>query len=359
MWINIWTTWVDEIYVWEWKLVDDYSAMRWPCPEGFHVPQRTEWEWLKSIMDWLSLTTWDSRRINLHMPFAWHRSYSDWQLRSQWTGVEYRSVNVRSYDNISTIEMTSSNVSMAPYYNWQAVGNSVRAFKDKFISPNSNWIIIQWNIGGAWIFWNNVDWLISITDGSNGYTIMDKNLWATTVYNDWDTLSEANCWKYYQWGNNYWFSWTGSITTSSTRVNASGYWPGNYYSDSTFIIWSTSWTSVYNNNLRWWVTGVQQKQVWNVTEVYVGTTKIRPMTTYQQILDMATTEWDPRTNTIAELNSKKESYHDSLSGHLTTRAALNSAQYDTIDGISYVQYWAGTWRIWYRDWNWYRSLFNN
>lgn len=80
---------------------------------------------------------------------------------------------------------------------------------------------------------------------------------------------------------------------------------------------------------------------------------------YSDLVSKATDEWNPRTDTIAELNSMAESYHTSLSWHLTTRVAINSVQYDTIDGISYYQYWAGTRRIWYREWNWYRSLFNN
>lgn len=80
---------------------------------------------------------------------------------------------------------------------------------------------------------------------------------------------------------------------------------------------------------------------------------------YSDLVSMATDEWNPRTDTIVELNSMTEKYHTSLSWHLTTRTGVNSQQYDTIDGISYTQSWVGTWRIWYREWNWYRSLFNN
>ena len=80
---------------------------------------------------------------------------------------------------------------------------------------------------------------------------------------------------------------------------------------------------------------------------------------YSDLVSKATNEWNPRTDTIAELNSMAEKYHTSLSWHLTTKTGANSQQYDTIDGISDTQYGVWTFRIWYREWNWYKSLFNN
>ncbi len=114
----------------------------------------------------------------------------------------------------------------------------------------------------AWIYRNQTEWIISLSsDGTTRITIADKNLWATQVYNSWDTLSEDNAWKYYQRGNNYGFSFTWTATTSSTQVNASNYWPWNYYSSSAFIttnprdnsdnanLWgATTWT---NEAMKW------------------------------------------------------------------------------------------------------------
>lgn len=111
----------------------------------------------------------------------------------------------------------------------------------------------------AWIYHSPSLWLISLSsDWTNWITIADKNLGATTVWNSGDTLSEANCWKYFQWWNNYWFPFTWAVTTSSTQVDASTYWPWNYYSSSTFIIWTwgwywANWDNPENNNLWWWV----------------------------------------------------------------------------------------------------------
>ena len=47
----------------------------------------------------------------------------------------------------------------------------------------------------SWIFRNQTEWIISLSsDWTNWITIMDKNLWATQVYNDGEALTEANCW---------------------------------------------------------------------------------------------------------------------------------------------------------------------
>lgn len=116
-----------------------------------------------------------------------------------------------------------------------------------------------------WAYWNEQLWLISLVFGISNWapnpsatiTIADKNLGATTAWTPWDTKSQANCWNYYQWWNNYGFPYNGSPTTSSTLVNASTYWPSNYYNSSTFITvsWNTyaDWSSDHNANL-WWDT---------------------------------------------------------------------------------------------------------
>lgn len=287
MWINIWTTWVDEIYVWEWTLVNDYSAMRWPCDEGFHVPSKDEWVALYNA--WINLWAWTSSswtpvQTYLKMPFAGYRNNSSADVSSQgsrglyWSSTRYNSSYAYYfYSNSTTLNPQNTG--------GLANGFSIRCFKDDHIVPDSSWTALYQGTWSAWVFRSSSLWLISLSsDWQTWITIQDKNLWATTVYNDWDTLSEANCGKYYQWGNNYWFPRTGSVTTSSTKVDARDYWPWNYYYSSTFITVSSrpyAWDTTDNANLRWWVTWVQQKQIWNVTEVYVGTTKIRPTVSYK------------------------------------------------------------------------------
>jgi hypothetical protein len=246
---------------------EDYSAMQWPAPSGYHVPQSSEWVALCEI-----LTTTFSMASNattmgtyLKMPMAGYRSYSSSNVNSQGSYAYYWSSSVvKAGYAYSFLRFNSSSLSPQDG-SYNTGGFSLRCFKDSPTIPTSSWTtlfdgssIATW----AWIFHNAADWLISISpDWVNWITIQDKNLWATIVYNDWDTLSEANCWWYFQWWNNYMFPFTWTVTTSSTQVDASGYWPWNYYSSSTFITRSGSpynWSSVRNDNLWWWVTWVLQ-----------------------------------------------------------------------------------------------------
>lgn len=105
------------------------------------------------------------------------------------------------------------------------------------------------------IYWNSQLWLISLSaDSETWITLADKNLGATQVYNDWDVLSQANCWWYFQWWNNYMFPFSWEVTTSWTQVAATNYWP---YYDSNLRYFKTgiteSWDSSWNPNL-WWDT---------------------------------------------------------------------------------------------------------
>jgi len=107
--------------------------------------------------------------------------------------------------------------------------------------------------------------VITITDWNETYTIMDRNLWATSTGVD----SSDSYWYYFQWWNNYWFSSdpNASITTSSEQVDASGYGPWNYYSSSIFLT-SSPWDSSNNNNLRWWEDGTYEAMQWPCPEWY-------------------------------------------------------------------------------------------
>ena len=272
-WIEIWT-------------IQDYSAMQWPAPDGFHVPLTTEWQAVKDI--WTALGGWSSDWTNfwiaLKLPFAGFRSYSSARVYSQdsygyyWSSSRY-DANYAYHLNFNSSDITPQSSGYS-----RACGFSVRCFKDTPTIPTLSWTKLYWtSIEAGWIFWSSTDWLISLSsDWTDWITIADKNLGATTVWNSGDTLSEANCWKYYQWGNNYGFPRTWSVTTSSTQVDASTYWPWNYYSSSTFITRSSSpyrWDTTDNWNLWWWETWVVtldnvisntgvlsvNGQTWNVT----------------------------------------------------------------------------------------------
>lgn len=148
------------------------------------------------------------------------------------------------------------NTTPSKIFKWNTPVKSVWVWTTK-VRPNNG------------IFHNTTLWLISISsDWNNWITIADKNLGATQVYNDWDVLSESNCWYYYQWWNNYGFPFTWSVTTSSTQIDTTGYWPWNYYNSSIFIIENADWSSTRNSNLWGWETWTTSAMQWPCPEQF-------------------------------------------------------------------------------------------
>lgn len=227
-----------------------------PAPDGFHVPLSTERQAVYDI--WTALGGWGSAWTNfwiaLKLPFAGYRIYSSAGVGNQGTYGDYWSSSRSNANYAYCLYFDSFDISPQSDSR-RSAGYSVRCFKDTPTVPTSSWTKLYWtSIEAWWIFWSSTDWLISLSsDGSNWITIADKNLGATTVWNSGDTLSEANCGKYYQWGNNYGFPRTWTIANqSTTQVDVSNYWPRNYYSSDTFIKYSWSRDSSDNWNLWWW-----------------------------------------------------------------------------------------------------------
>lgn len=140
------------------------------------------------------------------------------------------------------------------------------------------------------IYHNTTEWLISLsTDGSNWVTIADKNLWATTVYNSWNSVNAANAWNFYQRWNNYAFpyAWASNIVT--TQTDASAYWPWNYYSSSTFrsISSGDAWDSSHNANLWWDTTNTFEARQWPCSSWW----HVPSISEWFNLLDMWTTLW--------------------------------------------------------------------
>lgn len=273
--INAWDMFVEwdwieinnnEIWLdWTYPISLDYSAIKWPSPEWFHVPQDTEYRQLKNILNEL-WASYSDIITSLKLPKNWYRKNTDWTIGNQWTSTAYRSSTRKAYSEASLMYVGNSSVYVSTA--WPAYWYPIRCFKDTSVVPTSSWTKLYWtSIEAGWIFRDSSNWLISISSDWNTWiTIADKNLWATTVYNDWDTLTQANMWNMYQRWNNYWFPSTWTVSTSATLVDASAYWPWNYYSNSTFrkmTLWPITWDITWNYNLWWWDTWVQ-KQKWNI-----------------------------------------------------------------------------------------------
>lgn len=289
------------------------ANMQWPCPTGFHVPTNDDNIALIAAMTSLGINTSNGNCLKtyLKMPFAWSLN-NTWGLISG-IGGYISSTSVNTWANRIYATGTSLAASQQTIKAWW---NSIRPFKNEAVTPDNTRTTLYGTLS-AWIFMKG--WLISISsDWVNWITIADKNLWATTVYNDGDTLSEANCWKRYQWWNNYGFPYTWTFTTSSTKVDASTYWPWNYYSSSTFITVSASpydWSSVQNDNLRWWAYS-------NIKRV-----TIRPSGTEKQIRPATRNPW---ANTIA--------YYPLTASSTTTDMSWNSNTLTPTWGITFWTY---------------------
>lgn len=273
-----WQWWGWQVYTaWDWIAIitKDYSAMQWPAPTGFHIPLDTEFSSLLEILTTnFGLTQWSTTmETYLKMPMAGHRAFSNGDVGygrwNYWTASCFRNTWwwPIAWDSV---------YSMTTHPSWY--GYSLRCFKNIPIVPKSSRITLFDGSSiatNAWIFWDNINWLISISwDGENWITIMDKNLWATST----DVTSGDSFGYYYQWGNNYGFPTFWAVTTSSVKVDVNEYWPWNYYSSDIFITteeryielnknlwWGETWVVTLNNAItNTWVLSVNW-QTWDVT----------------------------------------------------------------------------------------------
>lgn len=217
-----------------------------------HIPSQQEFADLKSITDGLSLTAWNDYKEKLHMPFVGYRDLSNTSLYSQGSSGYYLSSSPHGSDPSTALNLFLSSYVNADSNVLRSVGASVRLFLDEYIEPDNTRTVEAWTLWDAWIFHNTDLWVISVTNWTDkSITMYDKNVWATVVYNNWDTLTETNMGKMFQWWNYYWFPSTWTISkTSSTQVDTTWYWWTNPYSSDTFITWNYDRSNPSNNNLR-------------------------------------------------------------------------------------------------------------
>lgn len=233
---------------------------QWPMPEGFHIPTSAEWATVKSVWTtmWGRWTDWVGLGNVLKLPRAGFLHSITGNVLERWTTWEYRNCSTISGSYYAQLLYFNSSSFDPAVSTAAATGMPLRPFKNTPVEPDSSWIELYPGIWiWIWIYWSATEGLISLSsDWYARITMSDKNLWATEVWNSWDELTAANCGNYYQWWNNYGFPFTWPTTISTTQVDASGYWPGNYYSSSTYIgidsSGSGNWDSSRNTNLWWW-----------------------------------------------------------------------------------------------------------
>ena len=213
---------------------------QWPCPNGFHIGTKDEWQTLITALTTLWAYDVNNIQTYLKIPSAYYLARSSGKKETKyWT--------VRMW----TSTMTANNVAWCWWidenskiiFQEDKPGNafSIRPFKDNPVSPDSSWTQIT-----TWIYWSSTLWLISVQNGNGWITISDKNLWATNVLDNW---------LFYQFWNNTWYTYNASPYVTSKPTLSDNYWPGNYYTWSFVRVSSgNNWFNWTDNNIRWWVT---------------------------------------------------------------------------------------------------------
>ena len=266
------------------------SDRKWPCPSWFHVPSHQELSDVSTLyynmFQWWIISSanimWDlkapgvgTRAGDAPTPLIHNGGDAYW-----WTS---NPVGTSANAEYWVLGRNAAQINIywnSPRCEWM----QIRPFRNATVEPTSSWTVIQGTLWNVWIFWNQTDWLISIWQWSSNVwswvTIADKNLWATTVWNYEDTATDANSWKFYQWWNNYWFigvsdtQWT-TITTTTTQVDASSYWPWNYYSHNEFyknMGAGSDWSSVENDDLWWYTSNSTHQECTTTTTLTISST---------------------------------------------------------------------------------------
>ena len=282
---------------------DDYTAMRWPCPEGYHIPSYNERTSIKAMFSamWASVNSWTFK-----VPPTWAYYYGS-NSTKHWINQTWSIRCCNTYSNESWAKIYDMR---DVYANSKNALMPIRAFKDVPVVPNSSWsVIFDWSSTAvwAWIFWSESLWLFSISsDWINWKTLADKNVWATQV---WTNKTAACVWYIFQRWNNHWFTYASTPTfssTTSTQVDTTWYWPGNYYSSNVYYDgWRDwDWSSPSNNNLWWWTTWIIPGDD-HREPVYYG-----PQPTLRTEAEiLGATDID---TLISELNSHSEEYYNML-----------------------------------------------
>lgn len=228
--------------------------IKWPCPDGFHIPFQQEFSYMVWPLQNLGIHNYDWWSKYLRMPIVWYRKPSSpsvvtdrvyntyyWCIDPNWNGYHAASLNLNA---------RSVSIKFISLYIWHWC--SIRPFKDEYVEPDDSWTVVAWTAWGNWLFWNQELWLFSLKYDDRKFTLADKNLWATEVWTRWSADTPENCWYLFQRWNNYWFPSFGSLEKISTEVvDASDYWPKNPYSSDTFIQ-NNVWNNPVNTNLWWW-----------------------------------------------------------------------------------------------------------
>lgn len=296
------------IAIWQWL---DYSAMRWPCDEWFHVPSYDECNFiLRVTSSQYTQTPWNLIKApsNWYIRFTNSWNYDVWftmRTRNDQT-LNSEEAYLFSYDDSDSWHVQPLVIRPKSIWAW------VRWFADIPVEADETWDVLYDKT--RWTIYRNEElWLISVysKETNDWVTLQDKNVWAENV---WDN------WYYFQWWNNYWFT-NASEATSSEKVDASWYAPSTYNEPP--INTRGDWSSMRNPDLRWWVT-------WVVTiDNVISNTWV--LSVNWQTWDITIDTWEASSITTTQPSNPVEwdIYYD------TTNDVLK-----VYDGTNWVEVWS-------------------
>ena len=215
------------------------------------------WEEISSWVDiwdnpWSIDSIWNSDNYWV-INNAWNND-SPWIIDNTWINDNYWIADDSTWlEEFNPWDIIESNIS--DWWN-SVVGNDIN---------NNPLITLEEGYGDLIVKWQNSQQIVSDLDVymiENQYTIhhftlMDRNLWATEVYNNnYSNTNINSLWSYYQWWNNYWFDSKAANpgildNITWTTVDVSSYSWDNPYESSWFVKW-TNWMQSLNSNLWWW-----------------------------------------------------------------------------------------------------------
>lgn len=230
------------------------TASQWPCPSGFHIPTQDEMQFVFDTLKTLEGGTVTVQNLQDHL-FMPPVGYIDRQTGQQSTSYGVIRIWTCTFSWAQCYAFKDDTGGIWLGLDKPATGMQLRPFANQPIIPETGWTTVL-SSGDASLSVNHTLGLMTITDGEKYITFSDKNLGATAYYDG--TVTAANTGHYYQAGNNYGFD-TPITNTSDTKVNPTGYGPGNYYNSDTYICGTniSDWRTRSNNNL-WWGIGIQK-----------------------------------------------------------------------------------------------------
>ena len=252
--ISITDSWTYTPLIQRWVIHRD---TQWPCPDGYHIGTKDERQELLTALTIVWAYDVNYIKTYLKIPDAYYLARSSGKKETKYWTVRMWTSTMDS-NTVAYVWWIDENNKFVFQADKPGNGFSIRPFKDTAVDPfDWTWpapdepgiwwtTIIRRPDSYDWIYWHQTKWIITIRGGSYLYTMSDKNLWATNV---WDN------WLFYQFWNNSWYTYNASPYVTSKPTISSSYWPGNYYTWSFVRVSSgNNWFNWTNNNLWWWVT---------------------------------------------------------------------------------------------------------